>query len=154
VNKNKQEALEHLLNSIEFVRQLGSLTENEWRTPIEEGKWTIAEIVGHFLPWDEFILEFRLPYIFSDAELTKGPDAEKTNSESASISRKETKQETIHKFISIRKEIYEQLLDVPDDCWEKKILIGKSEMYFHDYLKGLADHDRHHFEQIKNTLGY
>ncbi|WP_419893827.1 hypothetical protein [Oceanobacillus kimchii] len=85
MNKYKKDIMNHHLNSIEFVKSLASLSEIEWRTQIEEGKWTIAEIIGHFKPWDEFVIKNRLPYIFSDIELPKGPDTEKTNSESASI---------------------------------------------------------------------
>lgn len=154
MNKYKKEISNHHLNSIEFVKSLDSLSEIEWRTQIEEGKWTIAEIIGHFIPWDEFVIKYRLPYIFSDIELPKGPDTEKTNSESASISRKENKQETINKFISIRKELYEAIIKIPDNCWEKKISIGKTEIILYEYLNGLAEHDCHHFEQIKNTVSY
>lgn len=154
MNKYREKILTHYLNSIEFVKSLDSLSEIEWRSQVEEGKWTIAEIIGHLIPWDEFVIKYRLPYIFSNIEIPKGPDAEKTNSESASISRKENKQVTIKRFISIRKELYEAILQIPDNCWEKKISIGKTEMFLYEYLNGLVEHDCHHFEQIKNKINY
>lgn len=152
MNKHKENILNHILKSIEFVKSLENLSENEWRTQIGEGKWTIAEIIGHFAPWDEFVIKYRIPQMILDKELPKGPDLEKTNSKSASISRNESKQETINKFIAKRKELYEAIQDVPDNCWEKKFSLGKTEISLYDYLNGLAEHDHHHFKQIKNTL--
>lgn len=152
MNKYKKDILNHLLHSIEFVTSLERLSEREWRRKIGEGKWTIAEIVGHFEPWDQFVIKYRLPYIFSDVELPKGPETDKTNSESASISRKENKQETINRFISTRKALYQAILNIPDDNWEKSFTIGKTKLFLYEYLNGLAEHDHHHFEQIKNTL--
>lgn len=44
MNKLKVEILKHQLNSIEFVKSLEDLSEQEWRTQIAEGRWTLAEI--------------------------------------------------------------------------------------------------------------
>ncbi len=152
LNKYKKEILEHQLNFIKFAESLYSLSENQWRTQIEEGKWTIAEIMGHFKPWDEFVIKKRLPFLFSDVELPKGPDAEKVNSESSSISRKESKKETLTNFISIRKELYDHILQIPDELWQKQFHIGKSQLSLYEYFNGLAKHDRHHYKQIKNII--
>ncbi|MGX9135003.1 hypothetical protein ACWV26_11595 [Rummeliibacillus sp. JY-2-4R] len=59
MNKFKEEIIKHQLDSIEFVKSLNALSEKEWRTQIEYGKWTVAEIIGHFKPWDEFVLHKR-----------------------------------------------------------------------------------------------
>ena len=152
MNQYKKKILDHYQNSIDFVKSLKRLSEKEWRTQIGEDKWTIAEVIGHFPPWDQFVMQHRIPYIFSDLELPKGPDTEKTNSASAKISRMEEKEETIHRFIAARKELYEAIQQIPDGCWEKRIRIGKTKMFLYEYFYGLMEHDRHHFGQINRTL--
>ncbi|MGM9925888.1 MAG: DinB family protein [Bacillus sp. (in: firmicutes)] len=54
--QDKEAILEHYYNSIDFVQLLHLLTECQWRSKIEGGRWSIAEIVGHLPPWDEFVL--------------------------------------------------------------------------------------------------
>ncbi|MEI3605061.1 DinB family protein [Pseudogracilibacillus sp. SE30717A] len=152
MNKLKEEILQHLLDSIEYVESLNDLSEKEWRTRIEEGKWTVAEIIGHFTPWDEFVLHKRLPYLFSEHELPKGPESEKMNAESASISRTEKQQVTIGKFISTRKELYKAMNEIPNDQWEEKFTIGKTTLSLHEYFSSFAQHDHHHFDQIKKSI--
>lgn len=65
----------HNEESIRFMQALGTLTDEEWRRPLGPGKWTVAEVAGHFAPWDRFVLEQRLPYFFAEGPLPKGPDA-------------------------------------------------------------------------------
>lgn len=152
LNKFKEEIINHHLESIQFVKSLNCLSEKEWRTKIEDNKWTIAEIIGHLKPWDEFVIHKRLPYLFSDSELPKGPNSEKMNAKSASISRKQSKQVTINELISIREKLYEVIKIIPDQQWKKKFSIGETELSLYEYLNGLAKHDIHHFEQIKKVL--
>ncbi|MGN8646244.1 DinB family protein [Gracilibacillus sp. HCP3S3_G5_1] len=152
MNKFKQEILQHQLNTIEYVKSLNTLSEMEWRTQILEGKWTVAEIIGHFIPWDEFVLLKRLPFLFSKHELPKSPDTEKTNEKSALISREQNKRVTIDNFVSTRIALYKAIDEIPTEHWEVKILMGKTTLSLYEYFKGLAQHDLHHFEQIKNTI--
>lgn len=110
VNKFKEEIIQHQLDSIEFVRSIYALNEREWRTQIEDGKWTVAEIIGHFKPWDEFVLHKRLPFLFSEIELSKSLGSEKANAESATICRAEKQQVTIDSLSFREKNFIKQLL--------------------------------------------
>ncbi|SER56757.1 DinB family protein [Salipaludibacillus aurantiacus] len=152
MKKVKEEIIEHHLKAIGFVSSLSRLSEKEWRTPIAEDKWTIAEIIGHFKPWDEFVMTKRLPYLFSEDKLPKGPDSNEINSRSAALSRQEPQQTTIEKFISTRKNFLKAVKDLPDHLWEQPFSIGQTTLTLYDYLHGLAEHDRHHFEQITETI--
>lgn len=152
MNKLNEEIIQHQLYSIEFVQSLNLLSEKEWRTPIGEGKWTVAEIIGHFVPWDEFVLHKRLPYLFSNDELPKSPISKEINAKSASISREQTKQTTIDHFISTRKVLLKTIDEIVINHWEEPFTIGKTTLSLYEYFQGLAQHDLHHFEQIKNTL--
>ncbi len=150
----KDEIMTHQLNAINLVSGLENLSEPEWRTASGEGKWTLAEIIGHFVPWDEFIMQKRLPYLLldQDQDLLKGPESQYLNIESALISRNEDLHTTIQKFIATRTALYRLLNDAPDQKWEKTCFIGSHKFSFYEYFKGLAEHDPHHFSQIKKVL--
>ncbi len=152
MNKHKQEILQHQLYTIEYVKSLNTLSELEWRTQILKGKWTVAEIIGHFTPWDEFVLHKRLPFLFYKHALPKSPDTEKTNEKSAMISREQNKRVTIDNFVSTRIALYKAIDEIPTEHWEVKFIIGKTTLSLYEYFKGLAQHDLHHLEQIKNTI--
>jgi hypothetical protein len=152
VNQHKKDILAHYNHSIAFADSLKNVSEDEWRTPIGEGKWTVAEVIGHFVPWDEFVLHQRLPYFFSTEELPKGPDAEETNHRAASKAREDSQEKTIDGFISARTALCKAVGEIPDEKWERTFTIGKTTLSLSQYLKGLKDHDEHHFSQIKNAL--
>ncbi|MFA1822935.1 DinB family protein [Virgibacillus oceani] len=81
---------------------LNNLSENQWRSKIGKGKWTVAEVIGHLTPWDEFVLHNRIPYLFTDDMLPKGPAAGNVNVKSASGAREQEKKVTIDDFILVR----------------------------------------------------
>ncbi|MBM0066818.1 DinB family protein [Alkalicoccobacillus gibsonii] len=148
----KEEILEHQRHSIEFVESLRGLNNKLWRTPISEGKWTIAEIIGHFESWDTFILKNRLPYIIMEHELPKSPKSEKINANSAYMSRSEKQDVTINTFVLTRRELYKAIHNIPDEMWTKTFSIGNTTVSMYEYFTGLAKHDHHHFNQIKDFL--
>ena len=142
----------HFENSVEWVKNLGNLTEEEWRTPIAKGKWTIAEVIGHFPAWDQFILEKRLPYLFDKQILPEGPDEDVLNQQSSLESKTKTKEEIISKFITVRRSLIIAVNNIEDGLWEKKIHIGQKTIKLIDYLNGSVEHDEQHFGQIQKVL--
>ncbi|UJW56532.1 DinB family protein [Bacillus sp. A116_S68] len=152
MQKHKREMINHQLEAIKFVNSLRALRNELWRSEISEGKWTIAEIIGHFKPWDEFVLYQRLPYIFLEKALPEAPDPQITNTMAASISRAEPQQVTIDKFILNRKGIYKVIKEIPDSQLSATFLLGDKSLSLYDYLRYLADHDRHHFNQIERVI--
>ncbi|UTR13355.1 DinB family protein [Salipaludibacillus sp. LMS25] len=149
MQKHKREMVNHQLDAIKFVSSLQALSNALWRREISEGKWTVAEIIGHFKPWDEFVLYQRLPYIFLEKDLPRAPDPQLTNATAAAISRNESQQVTIDKFILNRKGLYKVVKEIPESQLDATFLLGDKCLSLYDYLKGLAAHDRHHFNQIK-----
>jgi uncharacterized damage-inducible protein DinB len=149
---NKQYILSHYEHSIQWVKELEQLPEKQWRTPIKEGKWTIAEVIGHLIPWDEFIVNDRVPYFFKDIEFPKGPDDQAVNDQAASESRIRTKEETIERFAATRQTLLTALQEMDDALWSKELIIGKSKLTLPTYFQGMVEHDNHHFEQIKEII--
>ncbi len=147
----KDTIITHYEKSIEFALGLGNLSEVQWRKPIKENKWSIAEIIGHFIPLDEFILESRLPYFFRSENLPKGPDVQELNDESTRKSSVQAKEETIERFIEIRRKLITELTVLEDEKWRQTFYIGKTELSLYRYFSNMLEHDDHHFAQINSA---
>ena len=139
-------------SSVEWVRNLEDLSEAQWRTSIAKGKWTIAEIIGHLPAWDQFIIDQRLPYLFNDRTLPKGPEVNELNEQSSIESRRKSKKEIILKFITVRRSLIITINNIEDSLWDKQIEIGEHKLSLFEYLKGMVEHDEHHFNQIQQVL--
>lgn len=149
---DKHQIISHYERSIVFVESLGDITEEQWRTPIEPGKWTVAEVIGHLTPWDEFVVKQRLPFLFTEEDLPKGPDVEEMNASAAKNSRAQSKEETIANFINQRQQLIEALYQITDQQWQQPFTIGVSDLTLHGYFASLVDHDLHHFSQVRKFL--
>ncbi|WP_286923435.1 MULTISPECIES: DinB family protein [Lysinibacillus] len=149
---DKNQILIHYEKSLQFVEGLLHLTEEQWRSPIEPGKWTVAEVIGHLAPWDEFVYQQRLPYLLADEILPKGPNAEDINTHAAKESRLKSKEETIEQFLQSRNLLMGAIQQIEDQKWLQSLKIGVSELTLLSYFTGLIDHDLHHFSQIQKVL--
>jgi len=148
----KQELLNHHTNVMNFVMSLNQLTNDEWQSPIEKEKWSIAEIVYHLIPWDLFIIESRLPFFRSNQSLPPAPnvdDLNKTSSEKAKVTSKE---DTIQYFIETRTLLKNQIKSLTEKECGIEIVIGTKKITIIDYLSGMLEHDQHHINQIKNYM--
>lgn len=150
--KEKSEILAHHQNLITFIHSLKSVDETLLRKPIGEGKWSIIEIVGHYYRWDEFVLQQRMPYLFTGEPLPKAPSVDELNNQSSLAARKESVENTLKKCIDIRQEFLNQLKQISEENWLSPIQLGKSTLTFYEYLKGLMEHDLHHINQMKFTI--
>jgi len=128
------------------------LSEKQWRTPIDEDKWTIAEVIGHLIPWDEFVLYQRIPYLFTEISLPKSPDTEEINTEAAKDSQIQSKEQIINKFIVSRRSLINAINNLADELWLEDFIIGNSTLTLFNYFSGLIEHDEHHFAQIQKAL--
>ena len=150
--KEKLEILEHQQKFIRFTQKLEILDEHILRKPIDKGKWSVIEIIGHFYAWDEFVLQYRIPYLFKSEHLQKGPNTKDLNTQSALLARSEDIEITLKKCIRIRNELFSQLSQISDDNWLIELQINQSKLTLYEYLKGLREHDVHHIKQIKSAL--
>lgn len=150
--EQKQLIVEEYKHSIDLVKLLLELSEEQWRMPIAEGKWSIAEVVGHLIPWDRFVLEQRLPYFFTPQTPPAGPDVEQVNRLASEKSRSKTKEELINSFADTRTKLVAVLLEIPNENWHQNIILQKKAMSLTDYFQGLLEHDHKHFTEIKEAL--
>ncbi|UOR13351.1 DinB family protein [Halobacillus amylolyticus] len=148
----KQQVIGHFEDSIDWVQSLSQLPEESWRLPIEQGKWSVAEVVRHLVLWDEFIINKRLPYLFTSQDMPVPPDVEVMNEKAAIQARNDSKEETVDLFEQTRRELVNRLNDIEDIRYEEAISLQSSKVSLYEYLEGIMQHDVHHFEQIKQVL--
>ncbi|AKU31599.1 DinB family protein [Bacillus sp. FSL R5-0820] len=149
---NKDTVIKHYEHTLEWVQSLTKVTEEEWRSAIAEGKWSIAEIIAHFVPLDEFILHDRLKEFWNEQALPQAPDAHEMNQQSAERARKEERSETIGRFIAVRTKLLQEMKKIEASRWNTSFLIGQTELTLSSYFQSLIKHDLHHMEQIKKVL--
>lgn len=148
----KEFVLAHIENSIGWVEGLIGLNENDWRKPVGLGKWSVAEVIGHFKAWDEFVINQRVPYLFQQAGLPKAPDTNSLNSESAKTARENTKDFIIKEFVNARKSLLKTLSEIKDEFWDVELILGTSKLTLSSYFHGLKEHDIKHFVQIAEVI--
>ena len=134
------------------MQRLEYLDEYVLRQPISEGKWSIIEIIAHFYPWDEFVLQNRLPYFFVESTLPPVPNADDLNKQSSLLARHEDVRNTLEKCIRLRKKLMEALNAIPDENWLVEFRTKRSRLTIYTYFKGLMEHDIHHINQIKSAI--
>lgn len=149
---NKDTVIKHYEHTLEWVQSLTEVTEEEWRSAIADGKWSIAEIIAHFVPWDEFILDDRLKEFWNNKALPQAPDVHEMNRQSAERARKEERSETIGRFIAVRTKLLQEMKKIEASRWNTSFLIGQTELTLSSYFQSLIKHDLHHMEQIKKVL--
>lgn len=151
MNKHKAEIILHHEYVLEWVASLEKITEEKWWEQIAPGKWSTAEVIGHLIPWDEFVLHKRMTYFFTEQGLPKSPNQQEVNELAAKESRSRSKAATIEKFLAERNQLLQAIKDTSEQDWQKELTIGTSTLTLYEYFKGLAQHDEHHFDQIKNV---
>ncbi|MFJ7737700.1 DinB family protein [Lysinibacillus sp. NPDC097287] len=152
MNETKKQILLHFKDFVDRVEDLKYLSEEQWRSPIDKGQWSIAEVIGHLIPWDEFVLRQRIPYLFKETQLPKGPDTEQINNQASVDSKRRTKEETIEVFIEGRKNLINAIDNLEEDLWTQDFIIGEVELTLFSYFFSIAEHDEHHFGQIQRVL--
>ncbi len=145
MNPDKKKVLVHYEKSIVWVKNLVNVTEEQWRTPIALGKWSVAEVIGHLIPWDEFLVSKRIPFLFTEDNLPKSPNVKEMNAHAAHSSRLQSKEETIEKFVNGRQHLTNALHHLTDEQWQQSLHIGGSKLTLYRYFSGLMDHDLQHF---------
>lgn len=149
---NKAEILAHFRASMDWIEGMKEWEEANWRSPIAEGKWTVAEVVGHLGPWDRFFLTDRLHPILNGDVLQPYPESDQFNAQSAELARNQMKEQTIQEFLLTRKKLVDELSAVPEAKWTEPFTIGTNTTTLESYFTGLVEHDEHHFEQIRRAL--
>ena len=144
--------MEHQKQFLDFIHELSNLHEQVLRQPMQKGKWSIIEVIGHFQPWDQFVIEQRLPFIFTNEECPPSPKVEKVNTTAAFDVRNNPINVTFEHFMTTRKQLIDLLSHLHKDVWNLQIHINQKTISFTEYMKGLKEHDLHHKRVVEVFL--
>ncbi|XEC93809.1 DinB family protein [Paenibacillus tarimensis] len=137
--------------TIEEISKLKEMDEHRLIVPIQEGKWSIREIIGHLYYWDKFILEQHAPSMAQRANLTPFPDHDLHNYDAIqNISRFETVVSLIDEFVQTRNKLLETIKHIENDI-RFSIGSGKRQFTIESYFSIFSKHDIHHLNQIRNS---
>ncbi|QUW23583.1 DinB family protein [Sporosarcina sp. Marseille-Q4063] len=119
--------------------------------PINLGKWSIREIVGHLYYWDKFNLEKMVPKMVDGGNLPPFPNHDRHNEEAISYLKDQSVASIINDFVNTRKELITGISEIGDDV---RFTIGKGKRKFsgESFIKIFVKHDIHHIQQINKKL--
>ena len=145
--------MKHQEGFINFIESLKKVDPDVLKRPIDEGKWSILEIVAHFIAWDEFIIEKRLPILFqTQSAFEQAPDEQFLNGRVPSLVETFASLDIINRVMELRQFIYDQLDKIEEEKWLESIPFGHQTTSLHHYFDHQKDHDIGHIDQINMAL--
>ncbi|MDM5428143.1 MULTISPECIES: DinB family protein [Bacillus] len=146
----KECILEEKLSLIEWCQTLKCITSDVWFEPFREGSWGIADVISHLVVWDEFLMKFRIPYFISGQSVPNVPTGvEEMNEGAIKYARSGiSKEELIDQFISTRKQLVDQMNQIPAQNFKDDYQFGTKRVRLNNYFSSLIQHDLKHKEEI------
>ena len=146
---NRRKILEHYKQFLDFFHQLSKLDKHVLRQPMQDGKWSIIEVIGHFQRWDQFVIDQRLPL---NEEVPPSPKVEEVNANAALEARNNPINVTFEQFMTSRTQLIDLLSDLHKEVWNSQIHINQKTISFTEYMEGLMEHDLHHKRGVEVFL--
>ncbi|RLQ96298.1 DinB family protein [Falsibacillus albus] len=153
---NKKQIIEKKSAIAQWSSSLKTISEENWYQSFREGSWGIADVISHFITWDEFIMKHRLDYLIKDKPLPIfHVDVQAMNKEAMHFARSGIdKDDLIDEFVKVRKELVALIESIPEEKFNKVVWIGKREMTLSNYFEGLIEHDEKHKQEIDESINY
>jgi hypothetical protein len=139
--------IQELNDLVLFVEELSQNDTVRWDVSIENGKWSINDIISHIWLWDKYSLSLMIPLIRHGVTL-RFIDQTAINSNAESFARTlQHKGQLIENFIETRRELIIKCKDILHE--NVKFFVGKKEHNIETYVKKfITTHDKHHMNQI------
>ncbi|ALS28671.1 DinB superfamily metal-dependent hydrolase [Paenibacillus sp. 32O-W] len=140
---------------ITFAEYLQSFPEQVWNSSIEEGKWTVRDIVSHMMMWDQYFYEEAIEKIAAGSEnvTVRHLNDDDFNSNAARFGRTMTTGELVGKTIDYRRKIIEAIKGMPEETLTREYPDGDGNLFqVVRYVKDFVWHDRHHMNPLKLLL--
>ncbi|PLT29003.1 DinB family protein [Peribacillus deserti] len=143
--------LEEYTRITDFFEQLKTTPEKLFFLAIGENKWSSAAIVAHFIYWDRYILESRLPGMLEGRDLEKSSvHVEEMNDRAKHYAHSGvSKEHLLDEAISWRMKSAQLLKDAD---FNKSFRIGEKPLTLKQFIEGDIEHDRHHMRQMEEHI--
>ncbi|MBS2968638.1 DinB family protein [Metabacillus sp. KIGAM252] len=144
-----------LKGMLDWAQQLNGTGEETFFQPIQEGKWSPAEILAHMTAWDQYTLENRFERIGEGkVNFDSFPEFDSFNAEAAAHARNTAdKSQLIREFIETRERVIQFYENLPEEKRKQPFWIGSHQLTIDSYIKDFSEHDRHHRQQIDKAAG-
>ncbi|MGG2933689.1 DinB family protein [Bacillus pacificus] len=150
----KENILEEKLNLIEWCQTLKGLSDDMWLRSFKNGSWGIADVISHFIIWDDFVIKYRIPYFLSAKSIDYIPtDVEEMNKSAIIYARSGiSREELINQFSYTRKQLVDEIERIPVYNFNDEFQIGTKKVRLNHYFSSLIQHDLKHKEEINQFL--
>lgn len=141
--------LDKYLELADWVKGLQGMDDSSWSTPLQEGKWSVREIIAHLLFWDRKVRDEMLPDMVEGADL-KFENIQQVNDAAAAYAQTVDRQELIEELVQTRSKLAEAFTEKFDPELRFKLeghLVG-----FQGFLDDFVGHDKHHRKQVDEWL--
>jgi hypothetical protein len=154
MSTEKNELLEEFNQWVLFVQFLQQQNDEIWNLHVEDGKWTIREIVSHIMLWDKYFLEEAIDKIFYKSTLTvQHLNYDEFNSKAKIYGKTTNISEISEKAIFYREQIINQIKSLTVEEYMNTYIDADGKPFnVTQYLKDFILHDQHHINQIENML--
>ncbi|MFF2448260.1 DinB family protein [Neobacillus sp. NPDC058068] len=149
----KEDIINEKLAFIDRVHSLKALSDDLWFLPLREGSWGIADVISHFIAWDQFMIDNRISYLLKNEPFPQmAIDVEEINRSASRYARSGiTKDQLIDEFISIRKQLLSLLRALDAERFARP-LPGRENIILGNYFIGMIEHDQKHMVQIESFI--
>ncbi|MGE7632447.1 DinB family protein [Bacillus paramycoides] len=150
----KERILEEKLSLIEWCQTLKEISDEIWFQSFKKGSWGTADVISHFIVWDEFLMKYRILYFISSQYVPDVPtDVKEMNKSAMRYARSGiSKEELIDQFIFTRKQLVDQINQIPARNFNDDYQFGTKRVRLNDYFSSLIQHDLKHKEEIIQFL--
>ncbi|TYS70431.1 DinB family protein [Sutcliffiella horikoshii] len=138
------------LNNMEFFYSFTNKEESELNQPINYGKWSIKETIGHIYYWDLFLLKKMIPVMKDNGVLPEFPDHDEYNNKAMNaIKSFSSTNDLLEEFVITRKKLISNMERLNQ---EVRFTIGNNKRNYtpQSFLHMFVEHDVHHMEQIRH----
>ncbi|MFJ8455516.1 DinB family protein [Bacillus paramycoides] len=150
----KERILEEKLSLIEWCQTLNGISDDIWFQSFKKGSWGTADVISHFIVWDEFLMKYRMLYFIGSPYVPDvSTDVEEMNKSAMKYARFDiSKEDLIDQFISTRKQLVDQINQIPARNFNDDYQFGTKRVRLNDYFSSLIQHDLKHKEEIMQFL--
>ncbi|MBM7631916.1 DinB family protein [Geomicrobium sediminis] len=138
------------------IKKLCRLPEQRLETPIQQGKWSIKQTVGHMFYWDHYILNEIIPNIAHGATIQAFPNHDLFNEKATEKSNRYAAKEMLQTFLKQRRQLLAAYEKYPKTI-EFTIEQERGTLTANALRTLFEEHDVHHIKEmnsfIDNTKG-
>ncbi|EZH68089.1 hypothetical protein DH09_01520 [Bacillaceae bacterium JMAK1] len=138
------------------IKKLCRLLEQRLETPLQKGKWSIKQTVGHMYYWDQYILKEIIPSITNGATIQAFPDHDLFNEKATEKSNRYAAKEMLQTFLKQRRQLLAAYEKYPETI-EFTIEHEQGTMTTKALRTKFEEHDLQHIKEmssfVDNTKG-